>query len=141
MKPFVYKNITGTFFDALTVPDSANTQGMEAARGATTRQDAVICALSGELALATLPEFAASLRKLLTSTVQVIVLDLSRVRLFCPNAVSVLVNFVSFAEGGGKRLVVFRPSRCVKEALHSLGLEHLFEIRETEEDLLLVIPD
>lgn len=141
MKPFLHKNIIGTFFDTLMPQPSGAPQGISVARGATARRDAVLCVLSGDLNLKQLPEFAASLRSLLTSVVCLIVLDLSRISSFSPNAASVLVNFVSFVEGGGKRLVLFHPSRAVQDVLNSHNLAHLFETLQTKEDLLLLIPD
>ncbi|SBV90448.1 hypothetical protein KL86DPRO_10027 [uncultured delta proteobacterium] len=141
MRPFTHKNSIGTFFDVLTDPSGSGTPDIAARRGATARQDAIISVLSGDVNLDQLPEFAASLRELLTSSVQLIVLDLSRVTVFSPNAASVLVNFVSFVEGGGKRLVLFRPSRTVRTVLDTLHLTHLFEIQQTEDELLLDLPD
>lgn len=141
MKPFTHKTVIGTFFDVLAAQPAGLSREVTVSQGATTRQDAVLCVLSGDLTLERLPAFAAALRKLLTSTVHVIALDLSRIHIFCPNAVSVLVNFVSFVEGGGKRLILFRPSTRVRETLDSLNIAHLFEILHTEDDLLLVIPD
>lgn len=141
MKPFIYKNVIGSFFDALTPQPSDIPHGIAVAEGATTRNDTVLCVLAGELNLERLPELATSLRQLLTSAVRTIVLDLSRVSFFCPNAASVLVNFVSFVEGGGKRLVLFRPSSAVRDVFETHNLTHLFEIHQTEEDLLLLIPD
>ncbi len=140
MQPFTHKNSVGDFFDALSASHS-RTPGASAVKGATARQDAVISVLSGDLSLEHLPEFAVSLRDLLTNNVLLIVLDLSRIIVFSPNAVSVLVNFVSFVEGGGKRLMLFRPSRSVRDTLESLHLTHLFEIKETEDELLLELPD
>ena len=108
---------------------------------ATGRQDMTVSVLAGKLSLEQIPEFATSLRQLLTGTVQVIVLDASRVSEFSPNAASVLINFVSFVEGGGKRLILFRPSQCVQAVLNALHLAHLFTIQLTEDELLLEIPD
>ena len=141
MKPFTHKNVIGSFFDALTPQPSDVPHGIAVAQGSTSRHDTVLCLLAGELNLERLPELATSLRKLLTSAVHTIVLDLSDVSLFSPNAASVLVNFVSFVEGGGKRLVLFRPSSAVRDVLDSHNLAHLFEMYQTEEDLLLLIPD
>ncbi|MCC8193756.1 MAG: STAS domain-containing protein [Deltaproteobacteria bacterium] len=141
MKPFTHKNRIGDIFETLTLPPVKDGRELVTRKGATQRQDAVISVLSGRLSLEQIPEFATSLRELLTSTVQLIILDLSRINEFCPNAASVLVNFVSFVEGGGKRLVLFRPSRCVLEALDALHLSHLFDIQQTEDELLLDLPD
>lgn len=142
MQSFIHKKLFGTFFDVLrhAFPDlPAGT--VTSLSGGTARNDAVAAAIAGDLDLERLPDFAATLRDLLTGTVHLIVLDLSRVRVFCPNAVSVLVNFVSFVEGGGKRLVLFRPGQAVRTTLESLNLTHLFEIQQTEEELLLSLPD
>ncbi len=141
MHPFTHTTIIGTFFDALADPGGDQTREISARKGATTRQDAIISALSGEVPLEQIPEFAANLRELLTSFVRLIVLDLSRITLFSPNAASVLVNFVSFVEGGGKRLVLFHPSKTVQTVLYTLNLAHLFEIQHSEEELLLDLPD
>lgn len=142
MKPFVYKNFCNDFFEVLHTPiPPGKPPGITTRCGATARQDAAISVLSGDLTLEYLPEFASSLRGLLTGTVRLIVLDLSRITVFCPNAASVLVNFVSFVEGGGKRLVLFRPSHSVRALLDSLHLTHLFEIHLSEEELLLALPD
>ncbi len=140
MRAFTHKTITGTFFDVLAPAGEGDTRGISARKGATTRQDAIISALSGTVNLEQLPDFAANLRELLTSSVRLIVLDLSGITLFSPNAASVLVNFVSFVEGGGKRLVLFRPSKTVQAMLDALRLEHLFEIQHTEDELILALP-
>lgn len=142
MKPFTHKTVIGEFLDVLTEKHTIGLSWkLEATLKATARQDAILCIFAGDLDLEQLPEFAASLRKLLTHAVQLIVLDLSRVRIFSANAASVLVNFVSFVEGGGKRLVLFRPSPGVRSALDALRLMHLFEVQRTGDDLLLNIPD
>ncbi len=142
MKPFAHKNFLNDFFEVLRSPaHPEDPPKMTARSGGTARQDAVISILSGELTLESMPEFASSLRELLTGTVRLIVLDLSEITVFSPNAASVLVNFVSFVEGGGKRLILFRPSQAVRGALASLHLAHLFEIQFTEEELLLALPD
>lgn len=142
MPSFTRKHFFGTFFSVLqsAIPDPpAGT--VASYSGGTTGKDAVISILSGDLDLERLPEFAGSLRDLLTGSVRLIVLDLSRIRVFCPNAASVLVNFVSFVEGGGKRLVLYQPGPAVRASLESLNLIHLFEIQQTEEELLLSLPD
>ena len=141
MRSFARTNSIGDFFEVLAAPAGGDTREVTVRKGGTLRQDAVVSVLSGDLSLDRLPEFAASLRELLTSTVRLIVLDLSRVTVFSPNAASVLVNFVSFVEGGGKRLVLFRPNRAVRALLDTLHLTHLFEIRQTENELLLDLPD
>ena len=141
MKPFVHKKRIGNFFDVLAAPTGNDAQVFSVQKGATGRQDAVVSVLSGDLGLEQMPAFAASLCELLTSTVQIIVLDLSRINSFCPNAASVLVNFVSFAEGGKKQLILYQPSHCVRSMFDSLHLKSLFTIRETEDDLLLNLPD
>ncbi len=142
MEPFAHKNFVNDFFTVLRTEGlDAREDGVTVVKGCTARQDAVASVLSGNLTLQHLPEFAASLRDLLTGTVRLIVLDLSRIREFSPNAASVLVNFVSFVEGGGKRLILFRPSPVVLELLHSLHLTYLFELQQTEEELLLSLPD
>lgn len=141
MRPFTHNTLIGTFFDVLSAPGGSDTGEISARKGATARQDAILSVISGKVGLEQLPEFAASLRELLTGSVRVIVLDLSCVTVFSPNAVSVLVNFMSFVEGGGKRLVLFRPARTVQTALETLRLTHLFEIQHSENELLLDIPD
>ena len=142
MQSYTSSAFFGTFFNVLQATLPAPAAGTVAAySGCTARNDAVVCCLSGDLDIERLPEFAASLRELLTGAVKLIVLDLSRVRMFCPNAASVLVNFVSFVEGGGKRLVLYRPGPAVRASLESLNLTHLFEIQQTEEELLLSLPD
>lgn len=142
MQSFIHKKFFGTFFDVLhsAFPDLP-VGTVTSLSGSTARNDAVAAAIAGDLDLERLPDFAATLRDLLTGTVHLIVLDLSRVRVFCPNAASVLVNFVSFVEGGGKRLVLFRPGQAVRTTIESLNLTHLFEIQQTEEELLLSLPD
>lgn len=142
MKPFTHKTVVGEFLDVLIEKHTARSSWeLEATHKATARQDAILCVFAGDLDLEQLPKFAASLRKLLTNAVQLIVLDLSHVRIFSANAASVLVNFVSFVEGGGKRLILFRPSPGVRNALDALNLMHLFEVHWTGDDLLLDIPD
>ena len=142
MQSFTHKKFFGTFFDVLRSAIPEPPEGTVVSfSGSTARKDAVVSIITGDLDLERLPEFAGSLRDLLTSTVRLIVLDLSHVRTFCPNAASVLVNFVSFVEGGGKRLVLFRPGQAVRTSIESLNLMHLFEIQQTEEELLLSLPD
>ena len=142
MKPFAQTSLIGDFFDALHANRPENDpDDVVAVTGGTRQQNAVVSVIFGDLNLEHLPHFAASLRELLTSTVRLIVLDFSHVQVFCPNAASVLVNFMSFVEGGGKRLILFQPNECVHSALSSLNLLHLFEILHSEEDLLLELPD
>jgi len=141
MKPFTHKTRIGNIFDVLASPVEDDGQGFTVRRGSNRVQDTILSVLSGDLSLEQIPKLAASLRELLTSSVQVILLDLSHVNTFCPNAASVLVNFVSFVEGGGKRLVLFRPSESVQSTLSSLHLKHLFEIQQSEDELLLTLPD
>ena len=141
MQPFTHKNRVNTIFEILAAPIAKTEENFSVQTGTTGRQDMIVSVLAGKLTLEHIPDIATSLRELLTSTVKVIVLDASRVDAFCPNAASVLVNFVSFVEGGGKRLILFRPSPCVQETLNALHLTHLFEIQQTCGDLILEIPD
>jgi len=142
MKSFAHKKLLNNFFEVLRSPvHPEGIQKMTARSGGTTRQDAMVSVIAGELTLESLPEFATSLNRVLSGTVKLIVLDLSGVTVLCPNAVSVLVNFVSFVEGGGKRLILFRPSQTVQTVLASLHLTHLFETQHSEEELLLALPD
>lgn len=142
MKPFVYKSFIGNFFDVLQSNDEQTGQrGASYRLGGTRKQEAVISIFAGDFDLDALPEFGATLDTLLTQTVQLAVVDLSRVKLFSANAAAVLVNFLAGVEGRGKRLVLYRPSESVRDMLTSLGLPHLFETQETEEELLLDLPD
>lgn len=142
MKPFAHKSFVGDFFDVLSA-GGANAKPGETTRsfGGTKRREAVVSILAGDFTPETLPGFAASLESLLTSTVQLIVLDLSRAHVFSANAASVLVNFLAGVEGRGKRLVLYRPNRMVRDILVACSLTTLFEIRQTEEELLLALPD
>jgi len=141
VQPFIHNNRVSDIFTMLATPHKNSREAFSVQTKTTGRQDMIVSVLAGKLSLEQIPEFAASLRKLLTGAVQVIVLDVSRVDEFSPNAASVLINFVSFVEGGDKRLILFRPSRCVQTVLNALHLTHLFTIQRTEDELLLEIPD
>ncbi|MDR3074403.1 MAG: STAS domain-containing protein [Deltaproteobacteria bacterium] len=142
MKPFVHKTLIGNFFD---VPragvSSAGSASAPPPTGETRQHDAVIAVFSGDFSLTTLPGFASSLENLLTGLRRVIVLDLSGVRRFSANAAGVLVNFLAGVEGRNKRLILYRPSPTVSDMLASLNLTHLFETQQTEDELLLDLPD
>lgn len=141
MKPFVHKSFIGSFFDVLQSEDQVGQRGVSYRLGGTKKREAVISIFAGDFDLDALPEFAETLENMITQVVQLVVVDLSRVKLFCPNAVAVLVNFLADVEGRGKRLVLYRPSETVREQLTSLGLMPLFEIQSTEDELLLSLPD
>ncbi|MDL2210205.1 STAS domain-containing protein [Desulfovibrio sp. OttesenSCG-928-O18] len=142
MKPFVHKSVVGNFFDILQSEEQRAKPGATSLLlGGTKRQEALISIFSGDFTVETLPEFAASLEGLLTTPVQLVVLDLSLVRVFSANAVGVLVNFLAGVEGRGKRLILYRPSEAVRETLASCDLTLLFEVQQTEDELLLALPD
>ncbi|CAK7064786.1 MAG: hypothetical protein DELT_01598 [Desulfovibrio sp.] len=142
MKPFVHKSFIGNFFDVLqSNEEQPGQRGASYRLGGTKKREAVISIFAGDFDLDALPEFAGTLENLLTQVVQLVVVDLSRVRLFSANAATVLVNFLAGVEGRGKRLILYRPSPTVTETLISLNLTHLFEIQLTEDELLLDLPD
>lgn len=145
MKPFIHKAYVGDFFAALQPdPPRSGTAAPGAAAfslGAIRNREAVISVISGGFDIPQIPALVASLDSLQTAIVKLIVLDLSRVTHFGPNATGVLVNFAGSAEGRGKRLVLFRPSPAVMESLTARGLAHLFEIQHSENELLLDLPD
>lgn len=141
MKPFTHKTFVGDFFDVLRAAAPAARPGITVSHGGTRDGEAVISAISGFFDIPQLPDLTASLDALLTARVKLIVLDLARVRFFSHNAAGVLVNFASSVEGRGKRLVLYRPSLTVQQTLGALALLHLFEIQQTEEELLLDLPE
>lgn len=142
MKPFVHKSFIGNFFDVLqSNEEHAGQRGASYRLGGTKKREAVISIFAGDFDLDALPEFASTLENLLTQVVQLVVVDLSRVKLFSANALAVLVNFLADSEGRGKRLIIYRPSASVLEMLTSRDLLHLFEIQQTEDELLLDLPD
>ena len=142
MKPFEYTNFIGDFFDVLHKEDCQDEKGeISFLVGGTKRREAIISILSGNFDIAHVPALALSVNELVTSTVRLVVLDLSRVRVFCPNAVAVLVNLMDDVEGRGKRFILYRPSQIVRHAIETLGLSHLFDMLLTEEELLLALPD
>lgn len=142
MKPFVHKSFIGNFFDVLqSNEEQVGQRGASYRLGGTKKREAAISIFAGDFDLDSLPEFAATLENLVTQVVQLVVVDLSRVTFFNANAATVLVNFLADVEGRNKRLVIYRPSESVLEMLTSLNLLHLFEIQQTEDELLLDLPD
>lgn len=142
MDPFVHKSVVGNFFDILQSEEQRAKPGATALLlGGTKRQEAFISIFSGDFTVETIPEFAAALDVLITTPVQLVVLDLSGVRIFSANAAGVLVNFLAGVEGRGKRLVLYRPSRAVQDTLAACNLTLLFEVQQTEDELLLDLPD
>lgn len=145
MKPFIQNAFVGDFFTALR-PDpersgAAASGGAGFSFGAIRNKEAVVSVMSGEFGIPQLPDLAASLDALLTAAVKLIVLDLSQVTDFSPNTAGMLVNFAGSVEGRGKRLILFRPGQAVMDALSARNLTHLFDIRHSEDELLLALPD
>ncbi len=144
MEPFVHKNFIGDFVDVLNMETPLREHIADAcvARfGATAKQEAVLSRYFGDLGLAHVAEFSASLDSLLTGPVQMIVLDFSALHSFCRNAAAALVNFAATIHGMGKRLILFRPAQPVRKTLHALTLSHIFTIYDDEDELLLALPD
>lgn len=108
--------------------------------GATTRQAAVLSRYFGDLTLAHAADFTQSLTSLIAGPVQLIVLDLSALRVFCRNAVGHLVNFAANTQGRIK-FILYRPAETVLTPLKELQLDHLFTVVDTEEELILALPD
>ena len=109
--------------------------------GSTRKQEASLMICCGDFGIAQASQFSVSLDSLLTSAVRLIVLDFSKTSTFSANAAAVLVNFMAGAQGRGKECILFKPSQIVRTMLRSLDLGHLFAIQETEEELLLLLPD
>lgn len=141
MNPFAHKTFIGDFFDVLNSTDEEHQTDALFPSGCTKRREAVISILSGDFGIKNLPDLTVSLDALLTSLVRLIVLDLSQVTELCPNAVGTLINYQASVEGRGKRLILFRPSSAAAKTLAELNIAHMFEIRQTEQDLLLALPD
>ena len=143
MEPFVYKNVIGDFLDVLSM-NSPLKAGSESACaslfGSTGNQEAVLSRYFGDLSLVHAQDFAASLDALLTSLVELIVLDFSGVISFCPNTAAALVNFATGVQGRGKALALFKPSPATMDMLESLHLTHLFTILHDADDLLIALP-
>lgn len=108
--------------------------------GATSRQEAVLSRYFGDLTLPHAADFKSSLASLISTPVRLVVLDLSAIKTFCANAAGHLVNFAANTQGR-IHLVLFRPSPPVSSLLAQLHLDHIFTIIETEEELVLALPD
>ena len=144
MEPFTHSSFIGDFLDVLSMnspltPD--NDDVCVSHFGATTNQEAVLSRYFGDLTLNQTPDFAASLDSLLSAAVRLVVLDFSTISSICPNAVAALVNFTAGVQGRGKKLILFRPGPALRQALDSLGLMYLFSVLDSEEELLIALPD
>jgi anti-anti-sigma factor len=109
--------------------------------GRTRKQEAALMICCGDFGIAQTPRLAVSLDSLLTGAVRLVVLDFSKTRVFSANAAAVLANFMAGVRGRGRECVIFKPSHVVRTMLQALDLDHLFTIQETEEELLLDLPD
>jgi anti-anti-sigma factor len=143
MQTFLYTTYVGDFFDVLHMKSPLPEHIADACVaqfGSTARQEAVLSRYFGDLALAHAAAFAASLSSLISTPVKMVVLDLSELTSFCPNAAGHLVNFAANTRGRVS-LVLFRPSGAVTRLLQQLGLEYIFRVIDTEDDLILALPD
>ena len=144
MKSFEHSSYVGDFFavlaarETMPMPPDGSCQYVT---GRTRKQEAVLILCRGDFGILQTPSLAASLDALLTGNVRFIVLDLSDACTFSANAAAVLVNFIAGVRGRHKECVILCPSQPVRTILNVLDLGHLFTIRESEEELLLDLPD
>ena len=143
MQTLDHKEYIGDFLNVLHMkpPLPAHIEGACVAQfGATARQEAVLSRYFGDLSLAHAADFSQSLSTLITVSVKLVVLDFSALRSFCNNAVAHLVNFAANTQGR-VHFILYHPSKAVITPLQESRLDHLFTIIDTEEDLILALPD
>lgn len=89
------------------------------------RAEVALCTVTGELDLATAPQWAQQLQ---TATVQPrhLVIDLDAVTFFCATAVRVLIDARDTQAHHERTLILACPQPCVTRVLEVLELTHLF---------------
>ena len=93
---------------------------------------------SGQIGLATAPEFTAAMHDLFTDHLVEAVLDFSRASL-TNSAVGALVEFTAAMHGRNKRLYLYRTSAQIRSALQELQLTPYFRFLETEDDVIATL--
>lgn len=141
---FAHNTIVGSFFDVLhqdPVDPAMQNPSVFCRVGATESRSAILATLSTSYSLAEKENLARDLSGLISTPVQLFVLDFSHVEKFDINAVSVLVNFLAEVAGREKELILYRPPGFLVDTLKTVNLASLFTMAEDEEDLLLALPD
>jgi anti-anti-sigma factor len=96
----------------------------------TTRPEAAVVLVSGDLAGDAADELQEAAVELISRTRPSLLIHLGRVRSIDPRAVRVLLAARQRAELLGGRVLVVRPSAAVREALRNFGIGHLLQVVE-----------
>ncbi|GAA5132028.1 STAS domain-containing protein [Pseudonocardia adelaidensis] len=90
--------------------------------------DTVVLAVRGEIDTLTTPAFTAAIEELLTSSGEVLVMDLTEVRFLSSSGLAAMISAAHRAEDRGIRLRLVITSRAVRRPLEVTGTAALFEL-------------
>lgn len=107
-------------------------------KGTSAERDTVVSFFKGEIGIAELEEFKGALNELVTDRLHKLIIDLSHISL-SRTALGALVNFAASIYGRNKKLYLYNPSPQLRTSLAELGLASLFNVLETEEDILIAL--
>ncbi|HLU56968.1 MAG TPA: STAS domain-containing protein [Pseudonocardia sp.] len=92
------------------------------------RPGAVVLTVRGEIDTLTAPEFTAATDELLTSSGEILVMDLTDVRFLASSGLAVLISAAHRAEDRGTRLRLVVTSRAVRRPLEITGTAGMFDL-------------
>lgn len=105
-------------------------------------ENVIVAALATEVTIANAQLLRDKLESALRRTgVTDLVLDLGNVPYMDSSGLGCLITVSTRARGIGKRLLLYRPSREVRNLLDAAQLMGLFPMLSSEEDLLALLPD
>src|SRR5919109_3914865 len=90
--------------------------------------DTVVLVVRGEIDTLTAPAFTAATEELLTSSGEILVMDLTEVRFLASSGLAVLISAAHRAEDRGIRLRLVITSRAVRRPLEITGTAALFDL-------------
>lgn len=106
--------------------------------GITAERDTVVSSFKGEIGVEGLEDFKNALNDLVTDRLHKLIIDLRAISL-SRTAVGTLVNFAASIYGRNKKLYLYSPSPQVRASLAELNLTTMFNVLETQEDILIAI--
>jgi anti-sigma B factor antagonist len=90
--------------------------------------DTAVLAVRGEIDTLTVPAFNAATEELLTTSGEILVMDLSDVRFLASSGLAVLISAAHRAEDRGIRLRLVVTSRALRRPLEITGTAPLFDL-------------
>jgi anti-sigma B factor antagonist len=90
--------------------------------------DTAVLAVRGEIDTLTAPAFTAAAEELLTTSGEILVMDLTEVRFLASSGLAVLISAAHRAEDRGIRLRLVMTSRAVRRPLEITGTAALFDL-------------